>query len=147
MRIAELAARHPRIGLDSNLFIYIFEGSALAGVLRPVFQLIEDGAIQAVLASLGLTEVLAGPARARDAAVFEGYAAELHSIPNLRVVPLDVETAIDAGWMRSESMSIGDAVHLATARRAGATAFLTNDGRLRSRPGLEVIRIADLVEA
>ncbi len=40
---------------------------------------------------------------------------------------------------------IADAVHLATARHAGASAIVTNDERMRPIPRLEVVRLADLV--
>jgi len=47
-----------------------------------------------------------------------------------------VEAAILRG---STPLSTADAIHLATARLAGATAFVTNDRRIRSTPGLEVL--------
>jgi predicted nucleic acid-binding protein len=39
---------------------------------------------------------------------------------------------------------IPDAVHLATARHAGATAIVTNDERMHPIPHLEVVRLASL---
>jgi len=64
----------------------------------------------------------------------------------IRVVSLDRATAEDAAWIQG-SLGIGleDAVHLASARNAGATAFVTNDRRLRSIPRLEVVYLDDLV--
>ena len=38
----------------------------------------------------------------------------------------------------------GDAVHVATARAAQATAFITNDRRVRPRAGIEIVILADL---
>jgi predicted nucleic acid-binding protein len=38
-----------------------------------------------------------------------------------------------------------DAIHLATARHAGASAIVTNDERMRALPRLEVVRLAELV--
>jgi predicted nucleic acid-binding protein len=40
---------------------------------------------------------------------------------------------------------VADSVHLATARNAGATAFVTNDPWVRSIPRLEVLYLDDLV--
>ncbi len=37
-----------------------------------------------------------------------------------------------------------DAIHLATARHAGASFFLTNDDRIPSLPGLEVVVLEEL---
>jgi predicted nucleic acid-binding protein len=41
--------------------------------------------------------------------------------------------------------SLPDAIHLATAIAAGASAFVTNDRRLRVIPRLNVVQLADLV--
>lgn len=64
---------------------------------------------------------------------------------NLRIVGLDAETAIDAAWGRSGHRDLGDAIHIATARRAGATCLVTNDSRVRGRAGVEVVSLADIV--
>jgi len=54
----------------------------------------------------------------------------------------------DAAWISGRTgAGLPDAVHLACARAAGATAFLTNDRRIRSRPTLEVVYLDDLLEA
>ena len=41
-------------------------------------------------------------------------------------------------------MALADAIHLASARAAGATAFVTNDRRIRGSAKLEVIYLDDL---
>lgn len=146
MTPSDLFSRHGVIALDTNVLIYLFEGTGpLAAAAEALLDGIDDGAATGILASIGLTEVLTKPASAGDGALFERYAAELRSIPGLRIVPLDAETAIDAAWGRSGERDLGDAVHIATARRAGATCFVTNDTRVRGRSGVEVILLADIV--
>jgi len=145
MTVTELFARHGTVALDSNVLIYLLEGSGpLADAAQALLDGIDDGAARGVLASVGLTEVLTRPASLGDAAMFVRYADELQSVDNLRIVPLDAATAIDAAWGRSGGRDIGDAIHIATARRAGATCFITNDGRIRGRAGVEVVRLTDL---
>ena len=139
-------AGHRRIGLDSNILIYLLETSGpLADAAARLVDAIDAGTTEAVLSTVGLIEILVGPARAGDAAAFELTADALRDLL-IRVVSLDRATAEDAAWIRG-SLGIGleDAVHLATARNAGATAFVTNDRRLRSIPRLEVVYLDDLV--
>jgi predicted nucleic acid-binding protein len=146
MTPAELFAQHQVVALDSNVLIYLFEGSgALADAAEAIVDGIEDGAAIGVLASVGLTEVLTRPAALGHGVLFERYADELQAIANLRVVGLDAETAVDAAWGRSGGRDLGDAIHVATARRAGATCFVTNDARVRGRAGVEIVSLADIV--
>lgn len=146
MTPAQLFHRHRVIGLDSNVLIYLFKGTGpLADAAEALLDGIEDGAAVGVLASVGLTEVLTRPASIGDGILFERYVDELRSVPNLRIVALDAETAIDAAWGRSGGRDLGDAIHIATARRAGATCFVTNDERVRGRAGVEIVRLADVV--
>ena len=139
-------AKHRRIGLDSNILIYLLASSGpLADAAARIVDAIEAGTTEAVLSTVGLIEILAGPARAGDAATFELTADALRDLL-IRVVSLDRATAEDAAWIRgSFGIGLEDAVHLASARNAGATAFVTNDRRLRSIPRLEVVYLDDLV--
>ena len=148
MTIAELLAQHATVSIDSNIFIYVLEASPLGERAHPLFTALEEGRLRASLSSVALAEILAGPARRHDAAVFETYAAELRAIPNLRIVPVEADVAADAAWFRGAGpMALADALHLACARAAGATAFITNDRRLQSRPGLDVIQLLDIEAA
>lgn len=145
MTPAELFARHSIVAIDTNVLIYLFEGDGpLAAAAESVIDAIDDGAATGILASIGLTEVLTRPATLGDGALFERYAEELQAIPGLRIVPLDTQNAIDAAWGRSGDRDLGDAVHIATARHAGATCFITNDTRVRGRSGVEIILLSDI---
>lgn len=137
---------HRLIALDSNVLIYLLETTGpIADVAARIVDAIDAGETTAVLSAIGLVEILTGPARVGDATTFEFTAEALRDLP-IRVVPLDGRRAEDAAWIRG-SLGIGleDAVHLATARDAGATVFITNDRRLRSIPRLEVVYLDDLV--
>jgi predicted nucleic acid-binding protein len=77
------------------------------------------------------------------ASIQEASAAPV--IVGLRIEPLSAEIAVDAAIIRgSRRIVLADAIHLATARAAGATAFVTNDRRLRGSVKLEVVYLDDL---
>ncbi len=62
------------------------------------------------------------------------------------VAPPTEAIAEDAAWLRGKaSVKLPDAVHIASARTAGATAFITNDRRIGSHPRVEVFYLDDLV--
>jgi predicted nucleic acid-binding protein len=97
-----------------------------------------------VISAIGLVEILAGPARDGDAQAFE-LTAEAIRESRIEILPMDGPTAEDAAWVRgSLGIGLADSVHLASARNAGATVFVTNDRRIRSLPRLAVSYLDDL---
>lgn len=149
MTIGELCARHRRIALDANILIYLLEdGGPLADSSQGLIDAAENGDVAAVIAAIGLAEVCAGPARSGDLALAERYAAALGSMPGLRIQPLTAEVAVDAAVIRGvRGISLADAMHLASARASGATAFITNDRRLHGSARLDVVYLDDLALA
>lgn len=145
MTIDELCERHLRIALDANVLIYLLEGDERWGpAARALMKAVESGRVAAVLSAIGLAEVLTGPAR-DDMAQVERYDDEIRSIAGLRVVPFEVGLSPDAAVIRGvRQIGLPDAIHLVTARAAGATAFITNDRSLRSSTKLEVIYLDEL---
>jgi len=138
---------HQKIGLDSNVLIYLLETQGpVADTAASLIDMIAESETHAVLSAIGLVEILVGPARSGDARMFEMTADAMRDLP-IRVVPLDAAIAEDAAWIRGASgLGLEDAVHLATARAAGATAFVTNDRRIRPISNyLAVIYLDDLV--
>ncbi len=145
MRITELARAHQRIGIDSNVVIYALEGSGPeSDAARALFDLMATGACSGVLSILGLIEVLVGPARHTGDALVQRYADELVELEGVSITGIDREAAIEAAHVRAQGTGLADAIHLASARRFGASAFLTNDRRLKPLHGLEVIALPDL---
>ncbi len=94
---------------------------------------------------LGLAEILTGPARAGDLALVGRYADEVLSLDGFDVRPMDHDVAVEAALARGRSaLTLSDAVHLASARLQGASAFVTNDHRIRPIRGLEVVYLDQL---
>lgn len=145
MTIDDLFGRHGAVALDSDVLIYTLEGAEPFGVLgRTIIDGIESGQVDATIASIALTEVLAGPAIAHDDVLFEVLDEALWSIAGLTVVPMDRRIAVTAARLRGNGHGIADAIHLATALLAEATCFITNDRRIRDQPGIEVIYLSDI---
>lgn len=143
--IGDLAARHPRVALDADVLIYLLDGSApRAALAGELIDAVDAAVVSGSMSALALTEVLVGPARTADGARFEQTALELRDI-GLTVVPISSEIAEHAAWLRGrEVLQLADAIHVAAAQTV-ATAFVTNDRRIRSQAGLEVLYLDDLI--
>lgn len=149
MTIDELSERHRRVALDSNVLVYVLEAVQPWGlVARGLLNAIEAGRLRGAMSAVGLAEVCAGPARRGDLALVERYAEALASMPGLRIYPLTAEVAVDAAVIRGlRGISLADAIHLACAFAAGATALVTNDRRLRGSARLDVVYLDELAVA
>jgi predicted nucleic acid-binding protein len=147
MTIDELCTSHRRIAFDANVFIYLFEGSgALALTAASVLDAISSGRSTGIAATVALLELIVGPVRAGDETMAERYLDAIRSIEHLHVVPATAEIAADAGVVRGRTgLTLADALHVATARAAGASVLVTNDRRIRPMPQLDVVRLSDLV--
>ena len=144
--LERLLSVHRRVALDSNVLIYLVEGhNPHAESARRLINELEAAEVEIVFATIGLTEVLAGPARSGVVIVFERLVGELRSF-GLRLIPLNADIAEDAAWLRGRArLDLIDAIHVASARAAGATLFVTNDRGISSTAQLEVVYLDDLV--
>jgi predicted nucleic acid-binding protein len=144
--LGELIRDHRRIALDANVLIYLLDADETIGPRAgALLDSMEGAGTDAYFATIGHVEVLAGPARADDSVTFERTVEEIDSV-GLHFVPLTREIAADAAWLRGrDRMRLADAIHLASARLVGATAFVTNDRRIRSIPRLDVVYLDDLI--
>jgi predicted nucleic acid-binding protein len=147
MTVDELCSTHRRIAFDANVFIYLFEGSgALSRTAASVLDAISDGRATGLTATIALSEVIVGLVRAGDETMAERYLDAIRSIEHLHVVPATLEIAADAGFVRGrKGLTLADALHVATARAAGASVLVTNDRRIRPMPQLDVVQLSDLV--
>lgn len=147
MTVDELCERHRRVAFDANVFVYLFESTGvLAQAAIAVVNAVSARRVVGIVSTVALTEVIVRPALMGDDTMGERYVDAIQSIENLHVVPATVEIAAEAGFVRARTgLTLADAIHLATARQAGATVFVTNDRRLRGSLNLEVVQLADLV--
>lgn len=147
MTVDELCEQHRRVAFDANVFVYLFEPTGpLAEAARAVVNAVSARRVVGIVSTVALAEVIVSPALMGDDTMGERYANAIQSIENLHVVPATVEIAAEAGFVRARTgLTVPDAVHIATARVAGASVLVTNDRRVRSMPKLDVIQLADLV--
>jgi predicted nucleic acid-binding protein len=143
---ASVLGRHKRIAVDSNVLIYLFEDSGeLADKAGELLDWIGEGRAEGAMATLAIAEICSGPAAAGELALVERYADELGSLENVQLVALTADLAADAAVLRgSGSLTLADAIHLASARHAGASAFVTNDRRIKAIAKLDVIYLSEI---
>jgi predicted nucleic acid-binding protein len=103
------------------------------------------GDVQVVTSTLTLSEVLVHPYRDGNRTLADRYFQILLQARNLKTIALSPEIAAEAARLRADyRLKTPDAIQLATAKEAGATAFLTNDAVLAAIPGLRLIVLEQL---
>lgn len=130
-----------RVGLDSVALIYFLESNPrYRDAAEELLRRIEEGALEGVLATVALAEVLVGEYR-RSADRGRALRRQITAQPNLEMVDLTPEIADRAARLRAEhGLHVADAVHAATALERDAGWLVTNDRRLRrlEREGIRV---------
>lgn len=122
------------LALDANVLIYHLESpdSPEGAWLRAeVF----DEPRSLISSSLGLTELLVGPARSGGGRAVGRARAALTLVPGLVFVSVDERIAVVAAQIRARTgLRLADSVHAATATLMGADLLLTNDRTLARTP-------------
>lgn len=146
-RVREVLAPHRVIGLDTMVFIYHLEGNETYGAFtRTLFREVESGLRRAVTSTLTLLETLVKPKMIGDEEMRDDYYYALTSFPNLKLRQVDEEVAEVAAGIRARSgLRTPDALQVATCLVEGASAFITNDERLRNVEGLQTVVMKDYV--
>jgi predicted nucleic acid-binding protein len=130
-----------RIFWDTNLFIYLFEGSgARADRVQAVRERMQARGDQLCTSALTLAEVLVKPVEQGDEALRERYERALAEVATL--LPFDRPAArLYAAIRADRSIRPPDAVQLACAAQARVDLFITNDERLSrcAVPGIQFI--------
>ncbi len=130
-----------RIFWDTNLFIYLLEGSDEHSrrVVRLRREMLERGD-QLVTSALTLGELLVKPIEQRDEVLRQKYEEAITSVA--LVIAFAVKAAGLYAQLRTDrSLRAPDAIQLACAAAAGVDLFITNDARLQSKrvPGIQFI--------
>ena len=131
------------IYLDTNVFISAYESTDVrASSARDVLEALAEFDVVGVTSELTLAELLPKPLSLGQFHLASFY-EDLLSFGVIRCLPVTRSVLIAAARLRATdaSLKLPDAVHLATARQEGCTAFLSGDRRLSSTEGLQILRL------
>lgn len=137
---------HGAVYLDTSAIIYSVERhEPYLTLLAPVWKQAEVGQFVAVCSELVLAETLVRPILEGNedlVAAFQG----VFDAPEVQLIPVTRHLWEDAAWVRAETgLKIPDALHTATALRAGCALFITNDTDFRRIQGLPIVVLDDLL--
>jgi predicted nucleic acid-binding protein len=136
-----------RIFWDTNLFIYLFEGSSAFGpqVVTLRQKMLKRGD-ELLTSTLTLGEVLVKPKKLGDSLLTNEYRRAIPATATL--LQLDEKAAILYARLRCDAaLRAPDAIQLACAASFGVDLFITNDSRLHGKQvdGIQFITPLDRV--
>ena len=131
--------------LDTNALIYfVEEHDEFLAVIRPVFERVAAGQLQAHVSVVSFIEVLVGPTRDGQAALAERYRELLLNTAGLHVADVTTEIAERAAQLRARyRLRTPDAIIAATTFESGSTHLLTNDSDFRRVEGLRALVVSE----
>ena len=134
--------------IDANAIIYSVERvEPYHGLLAPMSEEARAGRFTLASSELVALETLIRPLRDGNARL-EMLFRSLLAAAEMDLIPATLAAWEAAARIRAETgLATPDALHAATARGAGCTAFITNDTDFRRVEGLRVVILDDLVEA
>ncbi len=143
--LPEALRPHARIGLDTSVFIYQIEAETpFTTIAGDVLGHVARGSVQGVTSVLTLTELLVKPFQSGRSGLAVRYEALIRATPNLEIVDINTQIARQAALLRATyQLRTADALQIASSLEYGATAFVTNDFRLRRVDALAIIVLAD----
>lgn len=147
-RLERVLSQSSKLGLDTSILIYHFEGHTRYGPLTSlIFTAVAEGT-EAVLSSIAVMEILVKPFQAGNPKVLQELIRQLRNLPNFTFPPVEFATAVEAARLRAAyGLRAPDALHLATALLAEADAFITNDRGFQVVGGKEKIKIVLLEDS
>ena len=137
---------HGAVYLDTPAVIYSVErNEPYLTLLAPVWRQAEAGQFVVVCSELVITETLVRPIREGNTALESDFRA-VFAAPEVQLVPVTRRLWEDTARLRAETgLKIPDALHAATALRAGCALFITNDTDFRRVRGLPTVVLDDLL--
>jgi len=137
-----------RICIDTAPFIYFIEKNPkYLGLLRPFFDEINAGKIDAITSTITLLEVLVLPFKTKNESLAEKYRDILLHAEGLTTFEIFHEVSELSSKLRAKySIRTPDAIQIAVGIIYGANAFLTNDSSLKKVRDIRVVILEDFSE-
>ena len=132
-------------GLDTPIFIYLFEGhKKYFSLAKQVFNLLELGKIKAITSVITPIEVLSAPALEEHKETRQLYMEFFKTLENLQILNIDMNIADEAARLRRiYHLRTPDAIQAATAIISGTKIFVTNDAGMKKIKEIKVITLDD----
>lgn len=131
------------VTVDTAPIIYLLEDHPqFAEKFVPLFQQIESGRILAVISTVTIAEVVAGPLSSGNEILAGRYFKALTSGPNWMVQELTADLSLMAARIRIRyRLKLPDAIQVATAVHTGSAVLVTHDRDFREVDEIKIIGI------
>ena len=134
---------YQQVAVDTNIFIYYFQKHPQFGLVSKelLLILVKNGS-QIITSVISLIELLSFKTTKQEITTLEH---ELTHIAKLEMIEVSLEITKEAASIRREyGFRLPDSIQLATAIKAKASIFITNDQRLKQFKSLKVLLISDI---
>jgi len=135
----------PRIYLDTNVFIAAFESAgAHADHAWSLLIAIQQGEAKAATSELTLSEILVKPISQGAEGLARAYESIISPDDTLDVLEVSRDVLVGAARLRAanRSLRLPDAIHVASAQKAGCHYFITGDERLTLPEGMKRLPVS-----
>jgi len=134
-----------KVCVDTAPFIYYMEKHSHYGaIVKPIFENIENGRIEAIATNITLLEVLVLPYRTDNGKLAEKYRDILLNAEGLTTFEVTHEISETAAKLRAKYfIRTPDAIQISTALTNNADIFLTNDESLKKISEIKVMCLSD----
>lgn len=134
-----------RVYFDTNFFIYLIAGlEPYRWRVSTLSDMVARKEIVGVTGEITLAETLVSPLKNRDIDQVLAFKRLLCESQMFELTPITIQMWESAAGIRAKNkIGLADALHLAVAKETKCRFFLTNDKRIKSLPGLEVLYLGD----
>jgi predicted nucleic acid-binding protein len=143
--LEEALAEHTIVGVDTMPFIYLWERHPrYLPLSEALFRYLGEPDVQGITSLITLIETCVLPQRQGRRDLVQNYEYTLLHSRQVQTLAIDAALARRAIALRARhNLRVPDALQIAAALEAGATAFVTNDRHLETVQDLSVLVLDD----